>query len=98
IFTACLVDFLDTVGAAWATNLGLVAMIIYLNWTLPKEVRLVKWGRVAFKAGLLAVLMVAVNFTLAYLWHKVLGIAQERLLDNLLMGLQIYVEVLLTID
>lgn len=96
ILTASLVDFLDTAGAAWATNLGLVAMIIYLNWTLPKEVRLVKWGRVAFKAGLLAVLMVAVNFTLAYLWHQVLGIAPERLMDTLLMGIQIFVGVMLT--
>lgn len=96
IFTASLVDFLDTAGAAWATNLGLAAMIIYLNWTLPKEVRLVKWGRVAFKAGLLAVLMVAVNFTLAYLWHQVLGIAPERLMDTLLMGIQIFVGVMLT--
>ncbi|MFW5445642.1 putative polysaccharide biosynthesis protein [Aerococcus urinaeequi] len=96
IFTASLVDFLDTAGAAWATNLGLVAMIIYLNWTLPKEVRLVKWGRVAFKAGLLAVLMVAVNFILAYLWHQVLGIAPERLIDTLLMGIQIFVGVMLT--
>lgn len=96
IFTASLVDFLDTAGAAWATNLGLVAMIIYLNWTLPKEVRLVKWGRVAFKAGSLAVLMVAVNFTLAYLWHQVLGIAPERLMDTLLMGIQIFVGVMLT--
>ena len=96
IFTASLVDFLDTAGAAWATNLGLVAMIIYLNWTLPKEVRLVKWGRVAFKAGLLAVLMVAVNFTLAYLWHQVLGVAPERLMDTLLMGIQIFVGVMLT--
>ncbi len=96
IFTASLVDFLDTAGAAWATNLGLVAMIIYLNWTLPKEVRLVKWGRVAFKAGLLAVLMVAVNFTLAYLWHRVLGIAPERLMEALLMGVQIFVGVMLT--
>ena len=96
ILTASLVDFLDTAGAAWATNLGLVAIIIYLNWTLPKEVRLVKWGRVAFKAGLLAVLMVAVNFTLAYLWHQVLGIAPERLMDTLLMGIQIFVGVMLT--
>lgn len=96
ILTASLVDFLDTAGAAWATNLGLVAMIIYLNWTLPEEVRLVKWGRVAFKAGLLAVLMVAVNFTLAYLWHQVLGIAPERLMDTLLMGIQIFVGIMLT--
>src|SRR5699024_4237048 len=93
IFKASFVDFLDTAGAAWTINLGLVAMIIYLNWTLPKEVRLVKWGRVAFKAGLLAVLMVAVNFTLAHLWHQVLGIAPERLMDTLLMGIQIFVGV-----
>lgn len=96
IFTASLVDFLGTAGTAWATNLGLVAMIIYLNWTLPKEVRLVKWGRVACKAGSLAVLMVAVNFTLAHLWHQVLGIAPERLMDTLLMGIQIFVGVMLT--
>ncbi|MER2146977.1 MAG: polysaccharide biosynthesis protein, partial [Aerococcus urinaeequi] len=63
---------------------------------LPKGLRLVKWGRVAFKAGLLAVLMVAVNFTLAYLWHQVLGIAPERLMDTLLMGIQIFVGVMLT--
>ena len=97
IFTAILVGFLGTVGAAWATNLGLVAMIIYLDWTLPKEVRLLKWGRVAFKAGLLAVLMVAVNFILAYLWHQVLGVAPERLMDALLMGIQILVGVLLVV-
>lgn len=97
IFTASLVGFLDTSGAAWATNLGLVAMIIYLDWTLSKEVRLVKWGRVAFKAGLLAVLMVAVNFTLAYLWHQVVGVAPERLMDALLMGIQILVGVLVVV-
>lgn len=97
IFTAILVGFLGTAGAAWATNLGLVAMIIYLDWTLPKEVRLLKWGRVAFKAGLLAVLMVAVNFILAYLWHQVLRIAPERLMDALLMGIQILVGVLLVV-
>lgn len=97
IFTASLVGFLDTGGAAWATNLGLVAMIIYLDWTLPKEVRLLKWGRVAFKAGLLAVLMVAMNFILAYLWHQVLRIAPERLMDALLMGIQILVGVLLVV-
>ncbi|PNL91251.1 polysaccharide biosynthesis protein [Aerococcus viridans] len=97
IFTAILVGFLGTVGAAWATNLGLVAMIIYLDWTLPKEVRLLKWERVAFKAGLLAVLMVAVNFILAYLWHQVLGVAPERLMDALLMGIQILVGVLLVV-
>lgn len=97
MFTASLVGFLDTAGAAWATNLGLVAMIIYLDWTLPKEVRLLKWRRVAFKAGLLAVLMVAVNFILAYLWHQVLGVAPERLMDALLMGIQILVGVLLVV-
>ena len=97
IFTASLVGFLGTVGAAWATNLALVAMSIYLDWTLPKEVRLLKWGRVAFKAGLLAVLMVAVNFILAYLWHQVLGVAPERLMDALLMGIQILVGVLLVV-
>lgn len=97
IFTASLVGFLDTAGAAWATNLALVAMSIYLDWTLPKEVRVVKWWRVAFKAGLIAVLMVAVNFTLAYLWHQVLGIAPERWMEALLMGIQILVGVLLVV-
>ena len=97
IFTASLVGFLDTAGAAWATNLALVAMSIYLDWTLPKEVRMVKWRRVAFKAGLIAVLMFAVNFTLAYLWHQVLGIAPERLMEALLMGIQILVGVLLVV-
>jgi len=41
--------------------------------------------------------MVAVNFILAYLWHQVLGVAPERLMDALLMGIQILVGVLLVV-
>lgn len=87
--TPSLVEVLDTAGAAWATNLGLLVMVLVLDRCLPKTIRLTTWGRVGFKASLLAILMVLVNFLLAYLWHQGLGLVSVRLWDTVLMAVQI---------
>lgn len=87
--TPILVSWFGTTGAAWATNLGLIVMVISLDKMLPKTMRLTSWGRVGIKTGLLAVLMVAMNFILAYLYQQVLSIPATRLLDAVLMGGQI---------
>lgn len=87
--TPSLVEVLDTAGAAWATNLGLLVMVLVLDRCLPKTIRLTTWGRVGFKASLLAILMVLVNFLLAYLWHQGLGLVSVRLWDAVLMAVQI---------
>lgn len=87
--TPSLVEVLDTAGAAWATNLGLLVMVLVLDRCLPKTIRLTTWGRVGFKASLLAILMVLVNFLLAYLLHQGLGLVSVRLWDTVLMAVQI---------
>lgn len=95
IATPILVDWSKTTGAAWATNLALVVMVILLDKMLPKTLRLTSWGRVGIKTGLLAVLMVVMNFTLAHLYQQVLYIPVTRHLDAVLMVGQIILGLLI---
>lgn len=95
IATPILVGWSKTTGAAWATNLALVVMVILLDKMLPKTLRLTSWGRVGIKTGLLAVLMVMMNFILAYLYQQVLDIPVTRHLDAVLMVGQIILGLLI---
>lgn len=95
IATPILVGWSKTTGAAWATNLALVVMVILLDKMLPKTLRLTSWGRVGIKTGLLAVLMVMMNFILAYLYQQVLDIPVTRQLDAVLMVGQIILGLLI---
>lgn len=95
IATPILVDWSKTTGAAWATNLALVVMVILLDKMLPKTLRLTSWGRVGIKTGLLAVLMVVMNFILAHLYQQVLYIPVTRHLDAVLMVGQIILGLLI---
>ena len=95
IATPILVDWSKTTGAAWATNLALVVMVILLDKMLPKTLRLTSWGRVGIKTGLLAVLMVVMNFILAHLYQQVLYIPVTRHLEAVLMVGQIILGLLI---
>lgn len=91
LITPTFVRLWDTAGAAWSTNLGLVTMVICLDACLPKPIRLRHLGRLGFKVGILAALMVSVNFSMAYLCQQVVGFPSSRLVDALLMTCQILI-------
>ncbi|RPA60558.1 polysaccharide biosynthesis protein [Aerococcus agrisoli] len=94
ILTPILVTVWSTMGAAWATNIGLLVMVVYLEGHLPMSLRLHTWTKAILSASALAVVMVVVTAILAYLWHGVLGMAATRFLDTVLMAVQIFAGVL----
>lgn len=95
VLTGLLVRYFDTMGAAWATNIGLLSMAIFLERFLPGQVGFTAWRPVVVKGLGLATLMVVLNIALAHIWHNLLAMAPTRGLDSLLMCVQIAVGVCL---
>lgn len=87
--TPFLVARVDTLGAALATNIGLLTMVAFLEICMSKGIKVHTWGSVLFQGGLLAVAMVVLNTVVSMVWHDLLGIAPTRMMDAVLMFGQI---------
>lgn len=90
ILTPWLVAMWDTMGAAWATNIGLVVMVVYLEGHLPQLLRVNSRHKAILSASALGIGMIVVTAALAFLWHSVLGMAPTRFSDTILMAVQIF--------